>query len=96
MKGGDEMKKLKSKGHKIAVVVGLFFAIIHLAWSVLVALKLAQPFLDWIYPMHFVDNLYYVNSFNFLTAFLLLFVAFIAGYFATLLFITLWKAMKIK
>ncbi|MCX6746697.1 MAG: hypothetical protein NTU63_01015 [Candidatus Pacearchaeota archaeon] len=90
------MKKLKSKGNKIAVVVGLFTAIMHAMWALLVALGLGQTFMDWILPLHFIDSLYSVMPFSFLTALFLIVVAFVSGYLATLLFIALWKAMKIK
>jgi hypothetical protein len=89
-------KWFKSKGHKIAVAVGLFFASLHALWALVVALGVGQKYLNWIFPMHFIDNLYTVMNFNLVTAVLLVLVAFVSGYIVTWLFLWFWKLMKIK
>ncbi len=86
----------KSRGHKIAAAVGLFFASLHVLWALAVALGLGQNFMNWIFPMHFIDNLYTVMEFNLTTAVLLAVVTFITGYFSAWLFLWFWKLMKIK
>ena len=98
MKGGNEKmhKFFKSKGHKISVAVGLFFASLHLIWALMVALGLGQAHLNWIFPMHFIDNLYTVMEFNLTTALFLVVVVFVSGYLVTWFFLLFWKLMKIK
>ncbi len=89
-------KFFKSKGHKISVAVGLFFASLHAFWAVAVALGAGQVFMNWVFPLHFVDNLHSVLEFNFITALFLVAVAFISGYLVTWLFLWFWKLMKLK
>ncbi|VVB83785.1 Uncharacterised protein [uncultured archaeon] len=89
---------MKGKWHwnKIALVVGLYAAALHAIWAIVVALGVGQAYLDWILPLHFISNMYTVLSFNVLTALFLVVMAFIGGYIATLLFIWLWKIIKVK
>lgn len=100
MKGGVKMfRKLKlklSKTQKIALAVGKFFAVLHLLWALVVALGAGQTFMNWVFPLHFIDSLYTVTEFNLMNAVLLVVMAFVGGYLATLLFMAIWKWMKIK
>ncbi len=86
----------KIKGHKAALVVGLYAAIIHAFWAVLVALGVGQMYLDWIFPLHFINSLYSVMAFSLLNAALLVVIAFVGGYLATWLFVWLWNVVKMK
>lgn len=86
----------KSKGHKISVAVGLFCAALHVLWAVAVALGMGQTYLNWIFPLHFIDNLYTVTAFNFTTALLLAVMAFVGGYLVTCLFLGFMKLLKVK
>ncbi len=86
----------KLKGHKPALVVGLFFAAIHAIWALCVLLGIGQMYLDWIFPLHLIANPFTVMSFNFLSALLLVVVAFICGYATTWLFVWLWNIVKTK
>lgn len=94
LKGGDKMVKLK--GNKIALVVGLFVAAMHALWAIVVALGVGQIYLDWIFPLHFIDNLYTVMSFSILNALMLVVMAFVGSYAATWLFVSLWNMIKMK
>lgn len=91
------MKKMfKSKGHKVAMAVGLFVASLHALWAVVVALGLAETYMNWIFPLHFIDNLYTVLPFTLMNAVLLVVTTFVAGYFVTWMFMGFWKLMKLK
>ena len=90
------MKFCKSKGNKIALTVGLFVAALHAIWALVVAMGIGQIYLNWILPLHFVSNPYIVMGFDFLNALLLVIVAFIGSYLATLLLVWLLKVMKVK
>ncbi len=81
---------------KPALVVGLYVAILHALWTVLVALGVGQTVIDWIFPLHFINSLYTISDFNLFTAASLTIMAFVGGYLATLLFIGLWKLVKKK
>lgn len=84
------------KGHKAGVVIGLFVAALHVLWAIAVALGVGQTYLNWIFPLHFINNLYTVMPFSLLNAVLLVIVAFIGGYVATWLFVWLWNVIKLK
>ena len=86
----------KSKGHKIAIAVGLFFASLHALWALVVALGVGQTFMNWVFPLHFIDSLYTILQFNFISALMLVVMAFVGGYAVTWLFLWFWKLMKIK
>ena len=86
----------KSKNNRVAIAIGLFAAAMHAIWAITVAMGMAQTYLNWIFPLHFISNLYTVMPFNATIALLLIAVAFVAGYLVTWLFIGFWKLMKLK
>jgi hypothetical protein len=99
MKGGVKnmfKMKRKCKCNKPALVVGLFVAILHALWALIVAVGMGQAKLDWIFLLHFIDNSYTVIPFNLLNAVLLIGLSFVGSYLATLLFVVLWKHVKVK
>ena len=49
--------------HKAGLVLGSFLGLLHLLWSVLVALGFAQPFLDFIFWLHMIKNPFQVEGF---------------------------------
>jgi hypothetical protein len=86
----------KCKCNKPALVVGLFVAAMHIIWVLSVAMGIGQTYLDWIFPLHLISNPFSVLSFNLGSAILLPVVAFVVSYLATLLFVWLWKKVKVK
>jgi len=47
-----------------ALLLGMLFGILHLSWLILVYLKHAQIFLDFIYWAHFIKPIFEVESFD--------------------------------
>jgi len=90
------MKFCKSRENKIAIAVSLFIAALHVLWAISVAFGLGQTYLDWIFPLHLLNNPFSVMSFSFLNTALLVVVAFVATYLSALLLIWFLKVMKIK
>jgi hypothetical protein len=82
--------------NKPALVIGLFAAAMHVLWVLSVAIGVGQSYLDWIFPLHLISNPYSVMPFNLGSALLLPVVAFVCSYIATLLFVWLWKIVKVK
>lgn len=77
-------------GHKVGLVLGSTFGLWHLMWAILVALGLAQPILDFIFQLHFLNNPYTVSPFSLTNALLLVIVTFVVGYVIGWVFVWLW------
>ncbi len=86
----------KLKGNKIALVVGLYVAAIHAIWALLIGIGVAQSYLDWIFPLHFINNLFTITAFSWISAFALVVMAFVWSYAVAWLFVLLWNAVKVK
>jgi len=76
----------KISKHRAGLIFGCFLGALHFAWALLVAMKLAQPFMDWIFRLHFIHPPYTVTSFSFLTGIGLIIVTFLVGYVSGWLF----------
>ena len=72
----------KLNKNKVGLVLGIFVALLHAFWALLIGIAPAsvQNFLDWIFPLHFLNNVYTVTSFNFGYMLLLVIMAFVSGY----------------
>ena len=60
-------------------------------WSILVAFGWAQPFIDFVFWMHFLKPPYVVQPFNFTTAAILLVVTLSLGFVIGSIFAALWN-----
>jgi len=89
------MQKGIDKNH-LGVVLGAFFAVLHAAWAVLVAANVGQVYIDWIMPLHFIDNMYTVTNFNLGSALLLIVLAFVGGYITGWVFGAVWNKIEKK
>jgi len=78
---------------KTGLIVGVFSGSWHFLWSLLVGIGVAQPFLDWIYRLHFLSNPFHIADFNVFTAALLVFISFSVGYLMGWFFALLWNAL---
>ena len=47
-----------------ALLFGMLFGVIHLSWIILVYLKFAQVFLDFIFWAHFIKPIFELESFD--------------------------------
>lgn len=77
--------------HKVGLVVGGFAGLLHLVWSVLVATRLAQPLMDFILRLHFVEMPHTVGTFQLGTAIILIVVATVVGYIVGVVFSSIWN-----
>lgn len=72
--------KEKLNPNKVGLVLGVFVALIHLVWALMVAGKMAQQWLDWVMNMHFINNPITVGQFDLGTSVMLLVMTFVIGY----------------
>jgi len=93
------MKKERVKGvrkvkeSKAALIFATFVALMHLIWSVMVFVGLAQPYLNFILGLHFLNNPYTVSAFNLTNATMLIAVTFVIGYLVGWLFAVVWNKL---
>ncbi len=77
--------------HRVGLAVGTFVGLVHLIWSVLVAVRLAQPLMDFILRLHFVEMSHTVGTFQLGTAVILIIVATVVGYIVGVVFGSIWN-----
>jgi hypothetical protein len=83
----------KINTNNVGLAVGGVFAAWHLLWSLLVAAGWAQPLIDSVYRMHFLEVPIMVLPFDVSTAVSLVFVTFIVGYLIGYVFGTVWNRL---
>jgi hypothetical protein len=76
---------------RTGLALGALIALSHLSWSILVAFGWAQPFIDFVFWMHFLKPPYVVQSFNLATAAILLVVTLSLGFVIGSIFAVLWN-----
>jgi len=80
--------------HAVAMVVGSFLGLMHLAWAILVAMNLAKPLMDWVLHLHMMTMSYSIMPFGFLTALGLVVFTFVCGYVLGWVFAALWNTYR--
>jgi hypothetical protein len=76
---------------KTGVVLGIVFGAWHLCWSILVALRWAQPVIDFVFWMHFIKPIYVIEPFDVVRAVILLIVTSGIGFVFGSLFALIWN-----
>ena len=87
------VKEVLNKNH-VGFVVGIFFGALHAIWALAVALGFGQRFLEMVFPLHFLDNIYSVTAFSPLRALGLILMALVCGYIMGWLFTALWNGSR--
>jgi hypothetical protein len=84
----------KINANRLGLTVGYFAALMHLVLIILVALGIANDFLGWVLPLHFLSlNVSFV-AFDVVKAIELLIAAFIGGYVVGYVFAYIWNKVK--
>lgn len=65
---------------KAGLVLGAVIGGWHLCWSMLVALRLAQPVIDFVFWMHFIKPIYVIEPFAIVRAAILLILTAAVGF----------------
>lgn len=80
----------------VGIIVGAFFGLFHLAWGLLVAIGLAQIFMDFIYQIHMLNNPFIIQPFNLGLTITLIIVTTAFGYIFGWVFAWLWDIVQKK
>jgi hypothetical protein len=78
---------------KSGLVLGALLGGWHLCWSALVALKLAQPFIDFVFWIHFIKPIYVIQPFEITRAVILIIVTAGVGFVLGSAFALIWNAV---
>lgn len=81
---------------KLGLVVGSVAAAWHIVWSVLAAADLAQPLIDWMQKLHFMEPSMVLNAFDPGKAIVLIVIAFLIGYVTGWFAGTVWNTVAKK
>ena len=84
------------KRTKVALTLGCFVALVHLVWLILVGLNLANPWMSWILGLHFLNNPFRLQPFDYATAIVLIVVTGILGYVVGWVFASVWNWVNKK
>ncbi len=76
--------------NKAGFVLGIILGLLHLVWSVLVAIGIAQPLLDFIFRIHFLNNPFMIAPFGMKRAVALIVITSVIGYGIGWVFAWLW------
>ena len=79
---------------KTALVLGSFAGLLHLVWSLAIALGWAQPLMDFIYSMHSLNNPFTVAPFDLMRSLGLVVVTFFVGYVFGYVFASIWNKVN--
>jgi len=88
----------KINANKLGLTIGIFVAALHALWAVLVAVgqDQVQAYLDWIFPLHFIGNVFQIMTFNLVSALILVVMAFVGGYICGWVLAWLWNMVDKK
>lgn len=82
---------MKIDKNKTGLTFGFLISFLHLFWSVLVALGVAQVLLDFVLDIHMLNTSITVMSFDFVKALELVVVTFVVGYIFGWLMAFFWN-----
>ncbi len=66
--------------HSFGLAFGIFLALFHAVWSLLILFGVAQKFMNFIFKLHMITPVYKIAAFNWGYALLLIVVTAVIGY----------------
>lgn len=86
------MKELQEM--QVALVVAVFVSGLHIVWSLMILIGIAQPLLDFIFWAHMLTVPYRVTGFTLTQTIVLILVTFAVGYIGGWVFAKVWNMMR--
>ena len=86
----------KLSPNKVGLALGGLLGLWHLLWALMVAVGVAQPFIDWVLQLHMVKPFYVILPFSLASTIGLIIMASIAGYVFGYVFGWLWNMVHKK
>ena len=80
--------------HGVGLSLGIFMALVHLAWTVVVLVGGGQWVLDMIFKAHYLNNPFVISGFSILRLVGLLVLTFVAGYVFGWVFAWVWNKYR--
>ncbi|MBI2631012.1 hypothetical protein HYW73_02245 [Candidatus Nomurabacteria bacterium] len=77
--------------YKTGLALGSFAALVHVVWVLLVALGWAQPWMNFVYGMHLLNNPFVIMPFDLTRAVSVVIIAFIMGNIVGNVFAWIWN-----
>ena len=81
---------------KTAITLAILLMLFHAGWAATVAVGWAQPLIDFILRLHFIQPFYVILPFDFATALKLLAMTGATGFIAGLVFATIWNRLHVN
>lgn len=91
---GKTQNREKLGAGKTGLVLGLVLAGWHAGWAALVAMGVAQPIINFVMKVHFIDANFAIQPFELSTAALLVGLNAITGFGIGALFAIVWNALR--
>lgn len=82
---------MKTNPVRLGVIFGLFLALFHAGWALLVAAGWAQPLMDFVFWAHFITPPYHIEPFTFARCLVLVAFVFAVGFISGLAGGWLWN-----
>ena len=76
---------------RVGLTLAIFAGVAHTCWALVVALRWAQPLVDFVLHLHFIEPFYIVEPFNLGTASLLVLISMLGGFLYGFLFAAIWN-----
>ena len=81
----------KMNANRTGLTVGIWAALLHALWAIVVAIGLGESAINWIMPLHFINLTASVFAFTLINAVLLIIAGFVGGYVMGWLFAFIWN-----
>jgi hypothetical protein len=88
------MNKIHIK--KFGLVLGLFVALVHLVWVLIIAAGWAQGLIDFIFRLHTLSNPFVVQALTLKHAVGLVVVTFVVAYVVGVVFAWIWNKFAVR